>query len=41
MDTTAVVAAITDGGTAVASIGAASLILVVGIKVWQRIRGAA
>ena len=41
MDTTAVVAAITDGGTAVAAIGAASLILVVGIKVWQRIRGAA
>jgi hypothetical protein len=41
MDVTAAVAAISDGGTAVAAIGAASLILVVGIKVWKRLRGAA
>lgn len=41
MDVTAAIAAITDGGTAAAAIGVAGLIMVIGIKVWKRIRGAA
>ncbi len=40
MDMTAVLAAFTEGNTAVATIGAAALIMVVGIKVWKRLRGA-
>lgn len=41
MDVSAAVAAITDGGAAAALIGGAGLIMVIGIKVWKRIRGAA
>lgn len=41
MDVTAAVTAITDGGTAAALIGGAALVMVIGIKVWKRIRGAA
>lgn len=40
-DVSAATAAITDGGTAVATIGVAALVMVVGIKVWKRLRGAA
>lgn len=41
MDVSAAVTAITDGGTAAGLIGVAALVLVIGIKVWKRIRGAA
>lgn len=41
MDVTSAMTAFTDGGAAVATIGLAALVLVVGIKVWQRIRSAA
>lgn len=41
MDVTAVTTAIGDGGVAAAAIGSAALILIVGIKVWQRLRSAA
>ncbi len=41
IDTTAALAAFTDGETAVAAIAAAALIMVIGIKVWKRLRGAA
>lgn len=40
-DVTDALAAITAGNTAAASIGVAALALVIGIKVWVRIRGAA
>jgi hypothetical protein len=33
--------AITAGGVAIAALGVASLVLVVGLKVWKRLRGAA
>lgn len=41
MDVTTALAAFTDGGTAAASIGLAALVLVIGIKVWKRLRSAA
>jgi len=42
MDVTAVVTFITgDATTAIASIAGAALVLVVGLKVWKRLRGAA
>lgn len=41
MDVTTAVTAFTDGNVAVATIGLASLVLAIGIKVWQRIKGAA
>jgi hypothetical protein len=41
MDTTAAVTAITDGGVAIAAIAGASLVLVIGLKVWKRLRSAA
>lgn len=40
MDITAVTAAFTDGGVAVAAIGSLALVMTVGIKVWKRLRGA-
>jgi hypothetical protein len=41
MDTTAAVSALTDAGTAAAAIGSASLILMIGIRAWKMLRGAA
>ena len=41
MDLTEVLAAYTSGNTAIATIGALSLAMVVGIMVWRRLRGAA
>lgn len=41
MDLTAVTAVFSDGTTAIATIGALSLAMVVGIMVWKRMRGAA
>lgn len=40
-DMTAVTAIFTDAGTAAATVGAASLILVIGIAAWKKLRGAA
>lgn len=40
VDVTAVTAAIGDAGTAAATVGAAVLVMVVGIKVYKWIRGA-
>jgi hypothetical protein len=40
MDTTDVVTAITGIGTAAASIGAAMLVVLVGIKAWKVVRSA-
>jgi hypothetical protein len=41
MDTTAAVTAINDGGTAIAAVAGASLLLVIGLKIWKRLRSAA
>lgn len=41
MDTTAAVAAINAGATAIAAIAGAALIVVIGLKVWKMLRGAA
>lgn len=40
-DTSDVIGAITAGGAAIAVIAAASLVVVVGLKIWKRLRGAA
>lgn len=40
-DTTSILAVFTDAGTAGAAIGAASLILVIAIGTWRKLRGAA
>lgn len=40
MDVTDAVTAITAGGAAIATLGLAALVQVVGLKVWKRIRGA-
>lgn len=40
-DVSDAVSAITDGNAAIAVIGGAALFMVVGIKVWRRLRGAA
>jgi Inovirus Coat protein B len=40
-DVTTATAAITAGGTAIATLGVAALVLVIGLKVWKRLRGAA
>lgn len=40
-DTTDAVAAITAGNVAIAALGVAALVMVVGLKVWKRLRGAA
>lgn len=41
MDLSDVTDAITAGSTAIATIGAAVLVMVVGLKVWKRLRSAA
>lgn len=41
MDIADAVAAITSGGTAVAALGVAVLVVVVGVKMWKRLRSAA
>jgi hypothetical protein len=41
MDTTDAIAAITAGGVAIAAIASAALIVVVGLKMWKRLRSAA
>lgn len=38
-DMSAVVAALGDGGTAIATVGAAVLVFFIGMKVWKRLRG--
>jgi len=40
MDMTTVTTALADGGTAAATVGAAALVLIVGIKVYKYVRGA-
>jgi len=40
-DTTSAVTAIEAGGTAVGVIALASFLVVVGLKIWKRLRGAA
>jgi len=41
MDLTGATDAITDGSTAVATLGLAILIFYIGLRMWKRIRGAA
>lgn len=41
IDLTGATAAITDGETAVATIGLAVLVMVIGMRVWKRLRGVA
>jgi len=41
IDVTDVTDALTEGGVAIATIGAAALVMIVGLKVWKRLRGAA
>lgn len=41
MDVSSALTAFTEGGTAAATIGLAALVMVIGIKVFKRIRGAA
>lgn len=41
MDVSAAITAIEDGATAIGVIGVAVLIMVVGLKVWKRLRSAA
>ena len=41
MDISGALEAITSGGVAIASLGVASLTVVVALKMWKRIRGAA
>jgi hypothetical protein len=41
MDTANAISAITDGGTAIAAIGGAMLAVVVGLKMWKKLRSAA
>lgn len=41
MEIEGAITAITAGGTAVAAIGVASLVVVVGMKMWKKLRGAA
>lgn len=40
-DVTDATDAITAGGTAIAALGVAALVMIVGLKVWKRLRGAA
>lgn len=40
-DVAAATTAITGGNTAIATLGGAALVLIVGLKVWKRLRGAA
>jgi len=40
-DVTTATGAITAGEAAIAGLGAAALVLIVGLKVWKRLRGAA
>lgn len=40
-DVTAAVAAITGGNVSIGELGVAALVMIVGMKVWKRLRGAA
>jgi hypothetical protein len=40
-DVSSATSAISSGGVAIAALGVAALVLIIGLKVWKRLRGAA